>query len=151
MSIKKFLIVDDDENFRQLMVDMILVIYRDEEIFVDQVESVAKAISIIEKKSTEHAPYDVVITDYAMPEESGSSLIEYINRTHPVPIIVVSGVSEALNHDFIQEGAVYFLSKPFDINAARNVINAALLHTISSVEKVKAEEAIEKLKGLSMA
>jgi len=151
MSNKKFLIVDDEKDFRQLMEEILLMIYPDEKIVVDHAESVAKAVAEIDKKITKNAPYDVVITDYSMPEETGSILIEYINRTHPVPIIVVSGVAEALDHDFVQEGAVYFLPKPFDIDTARTVVNAALLHTISSSEVKRAEEAIEKLKGTNIA
>jgi len=147
MSDKKFLIVDDEEDFRELLEEMLLVIYPDEKITVDHAELVAKAVTLIDKNITENSFYDVVITDYAMPKETGSSLIDYINRTHPVPIIVVSGVAEALKHDFIQEGAVYFLPKPFDINTAKNVLNEALSYRISSDEIMTAEKAIARLNG----
>ncbi len=93
-------------------------------------------------------PIDVVITDYAMPEATGSDVIINIINKHPTPIVVVSAVPEAHDHDFIQEGAIYFLPKPFDIDTAKNVMDTAIAMKIDQGDIDKAIEAIDRLKSL---
>ena len=145
-----FLIADDEVEFRQLMEEMLIKIYAGEAITILHAATGAEAISEFERSLRAGKPVDVVITDYAMPEATGSDVIEYIVGKHPVPIVVVSGVEEAQTHDFIQEGAIYFLKKPFDIATAKNVLDTALALNIDPDNITKAEEAIERLKNLNL-
>lgn len=150
MKNKIFLIADDDAQFRQLMEEILLKIYPEEEIEIHLAETGVEAISIFKSRLKEDNPVDLVITDYAMPEATGSEVIDFIIHEHPVPIVVVSAVAEAHSHDFIQEGAIYFLPKPFDIETARNVICGALELKISPDEIRKAKDAITRLKSMDL-
>ena len=147
---KSFLIADDDEQFRQLMEEILLKIFPDEDISVLHASTGTEAISVFESTLAEGNPIDVVITDYAMPEATGSDVIGHIIQKHPVPIIVVSAVPEAQTHDFINEGALYFMPKPFDIASAKKVINEALPLKVNPAEITKAREAIDRLKSLNI-
>ena len=150
MKNKSFLIADDDSQFRQLMEEILLKVYPDEEIIIHHAETGAEAISIFKSSLTEDKPVDIVITDYAMPEATGSEVIDFIIQKHPVPIVVVSAVAEAHSHDFIQEGAIYFLPKPFDIETAKNVIHGALELNVNPDEIQKAKDAITRLKSMNL-
>ena len=150
MKNKIFLIADDDAQFRQLMEEILLKIYPEEEIVIRLAETGVEAISIFKSGLTEGNAVDLVITDYAMPEATGSEVIDYIIQKHPVPIVVVSAVAEAHSHDFIQEGAIYFLPKPFDIETAKNVINGALELKVNPDEIQKAKDAITRLKSMDL-
>ena len=150
METKTILIADDDEQFRQLMEEIIYKIYSNIQVTVHHAGTGIEAISLFKKSIDEGAPYDVVITDYLMPGATGSKVIEEIIAIHPVPIVVVSAVPEAYKHDFIQEGAVYFLPKPFDIATARKTMNAAFALKINPEDILKAQKAIERLKSLNL-
>ena len=85
-----------------------------------------------------------------MPEKTGSHVIESIMKQHPVPIVVVSAFPEAQHRDFIREGAIYFLKKPFDVEAAKNALNAAAALKILPSDIQIAKEALERLKSLDI-
>ena len=150
MQNKTFLIADDNEQFRQLMEEILLKIFLDEDITVLHAATGTEAISVFESALAEGNTIDVVITDYAMPGATGSDVIDHIIQKHPVPIVVVSAVPEALNHDFINEGAIYFMPKPFDIASAKKVINEALSLKVNLAEIMKARDAIDRLKSLNI-
>ena len=150
MKNKTFLIADDDVQFSQLMEEILLKIYPGEEMEIRHAKTGVEAISIFKSCLKEGNPVDIVITDYAMPEATGSDVIDFIIHKHPVPIVVVSAVAEAHSHDFIQEGAIYFLPKPFDIETAKRVINRALELKVNPDEIQKAKDAIERLKSMNL-
>ncbi len=63
------LVVDDDEDFRQLLTRLLR---EGKSRRIDQASSVAEA-----KASLVQRPYDVVITDLSMPQEGGLSLMQW--------------------------------------------------------------------------
>ena len=67
-----------------------------------------------------------------------------------MPIVVVSAFQEAVKHDFIQEGAIYFLKKPFNMSAAHNALHAAAALKINPQDIQKAVDAIERLRKLNL-
>ena len=150
MNKKTFLVADDDDQFRLLMEEILIKIFTDEAIKVLHASNGTEAINIFEKYLNSNSPIDVVITDYAMPEATGSDVIISIINKKPTPIVVVSAVPEAHDHDFIQEGAIYFLPKPFDISTARNVMDAAIAMKIDQSDIDKATDAIDRLKSLDV-
>jgi CheY-like chemotaxis protein len=150
METKTILIADDNEQFRQLMEEIILKIFPDMNVIIHHAETGTEAIAAFKQSITDGSPFDVVITDYSMPGATGSKVIEEVISMHPVPIIVVSAVPEAYKHDFIQEGAVYFLPKPFDIATAKKTMNAAFALKINPDDIRKAYEALEQLKSLNL-
>ncbi|MCP4724571.1 MAG: response regulator [bacterium] len=144
------LLADDDQEFREFMDDIIERIFPDKDIKVIHAATGKEAIDIYLKAIDEDTQLDVVITDYAMPGATGSEVIDTIIKKKPLPIIVVSAAQEAYSKDFIQEGAVYFLPKPFEIETVKQVITEALELNILPEDIKKAEEAIEKLKNLGL-
>ncbi len=148
MNTKSFLIADDDEQFQHLLEDILVKIYSDDTVTVLHAATGTEAVSIFEDRTENKEFIDVVITDYAMPEATGSDVIDHVMKKNPTPVVVVSAVAEAWEHDFIQEGAIYFLPKPFDYATAKNVMDAATSLKIDHDDIKKASEAIERLKSL---
>ncbi len=144
------MVADDDPEFRDLMNDIINNIFDDEEIQIVKAENGKNAIELFDKHLDEEEPIDIVVTDFVMPEASGSDVIDHIMKKHPVPIVVVSAFPEALSHDFIQEGAIYFLRKPFNVSAAKGALNAATALKIIPKDLEKAKEAIDRLRKLNI-
>ncbi|MFC1492537.1 response regulator [candidate division KSB1 bacterium] len=144
------LLADDDQEFRDFMDDIIERIFPDKDIEVIHAATGKEAIDFYNKAIDEGTQLDIVITDYAMPGATGSDVIDTIIKNKPLPIIVVSAAQEAYSRDFIQEGAVYFLPKPFEIETVKQVITEALELKILPEDIKKAEEAIEKLKNLGL-
>ncbi len=144
------LLADDDQEFREFMDDIIDRIFPDKEIKIVHAATGKEAIDYYLNSIETNEQLDVVITDYAMPGATGSDVIDTIIKNKPLPIIVVSAAQEAYSRDFIQEGAVYFLPKPFEIETVKQVISEALELKILPEDIKKAEEAIEKLKNLGL-
>ncbi|MCP5361926.1 MAG: response regulator [Hyphomicrobiales bacterium] len=75
-----------------------------------------------------HEKYDLLITDWEMPEMTGLELVQYI-RSHPkalnffVPIIMLTGRAERENIERARDaGITEFLAKPFTIEDLRKRI-----------------------------
>jgi AmiR/NasT family two-component response regulator len=115
-----------------------------------------KAVELaIEKKP------DLVIMDINMPYLDGIDAIKKINETLFIPSIIVSGYhDEKLINRATEEGVLYYLLKPIDIEDLKIAINISL----SKFEEIKklqdelkstknaleARKHIEKAKGILM-
>ncbi|MFC1513384.1 response regulator [candidate division KSB1 bacterium] len=150
MKKRNFLVADDDENFHEILEEILLVVFPDDDINILHAINGSKAIQLFDESLKDNNPIDVVITDYAMPEASGSDVIRHVMDKHPTPVIVVSAVPEAKDKDFIQEGAIYFLPKPFDVETAREVMEKAVGLKIIQKDIDKAMEAIGRLKKIGL-
>jgi anti-anti-sigma factor len=116
------LVVDDDEDFRKLLVRLLT----EDDRCIDQVASAADAKARLAGRS-----YDVIITDLSMPGESGLSLIRWAQEECPGPAwIVLTGhgtFDTAVKA--LQLGAFDFLEKPLKgVEAVRNAVRNALSH-----------------------
>jgi two-component system chemotaxis response regulator CheB len=100
----KVLIVDDSLVFREMLARGLSTDPR--------IEVVAKASDAFEArdKILETDP-DVVTCDIEMPKLNGIDFIRRLLAQYPIPVIVVSGVSDAV-FDAMNAGAVEFVSKP---------------------------------------
>jgi CheY-like chemotaxis protein len=73
-----------------------------------------------------HTPFDILVTDLAMPRVPGWELISRLRASRPdLPIIVMSGyvppaVANAL--DTAGPGPLVMLQKPFDLGALINAV-----------------------------
>ncbi|PWW06415.1 two-component system chemotaxis response regulator CheB [Paenibacillus cellulosilyticus] len=108
MSLYRVLVVDDSAFMRKIVSDLIT---RD-----DQFEVVATAgngltaIDMVAK----HKP-DAVTMDLEMPEMNGLEALQIIMNERPVPVIMLSGISEENTRDTIKalhNGAFDFIRKP---------------------------------------
>lgn len=105
----KILIVDDSRVSRELMTHLLTV--DDHFKIIGTAENGVEALEFIKKN-----PPDMVMTDIVMPKMNGFDLTKKIMETHPMPVIVVSGVynREEIRKSFqaIDAGAIAILEKP---------------------------------------
>jgi CheY-like chemotaxis protein len=114
----RVLLVDDDILVSMGTADILLDLGHS----VTEAQSGAHALKLLETD----APFDVVVTDYAMPGMNGFELAQKIKASHPrLPIVLATGYAELPADRAIQFG---HLSKPYtskDLAAAlEKAINA---------------------------
>ena len=113
------LIVDDQATEREAVAR----IFRRENVQTQQAGSGEEALKILEKE-----PVAAVLTDLKMPSMSGHELLSKVKKARPnVQIIVMSGygsIEDAVSA--MQAGALDFLEKPLNIEAARARVQKAL-------------------------
>lgn len=126
----RVLILDDSLVFREILARGLSV---DPELYVvAKAENPYDAIDKIEAFQP-----DVITCDVEMPKMDGIEFIRQLLPQHPVPIIVVSGVSTAV-FDAMNAGAVDFVSKPNmqSPHSVETFIND-LIHKIKEVSSAK--------------
>jgi len=72
----------------------------------------------------EHKP-DVITLDVTMPGENGLECLKRIKRDYPAArVIMVSSVDKLhYKKESLMEGAMHYLTKPFDEGALRNAVD----------------------------
>lgn len=111
----KILVVDDDENIREVLSDLLLL--EGHEILL--AEDGEQALLIFE----EILP-DLVITDLGMPGISGWEVARRIKSIDPSKkVIVISGWGATLQKDQLEENYVdQVLAKPFHLEQVKKII-----------------------------
>jgi signal transduction histidine kinase len=114
----RVLLVDDDILVSMGAADMLLDLGHS----VTEAQSGAHALKLLESDG----PFDLVVTDYAMPGMNGFELAQQIKATHPrLPIVLATGYAELPANRSIEFG---HLSKPY----MADDLAAALKKAISS-------------------
>jgi PAS domain S-box-containing protein len=99
----RVLLVDDDILVSMGAADMLLDLGHS----VTEAQSGAHALRLLESD----APFDIVVTDYAMPGMNGFELAQRIKASHPrLPIVLATGYAELPADRSIEFG---HLSKPY--------------------------------------
>lgn len=143
----KVLVVDDSLIVQQIIVG---ILNSDKDIKVIGVaNSGESAIKFIHKNKP-----DIITMDIIMPGMGGFEAIKMIMETNPVPIIVISGLSdnENMNKTFeaMEAGAVSVIEKPLEIKSdnfekiSENVIKTVKL--MSEIKVVKRRANYNKIK-----
>jgi two-component system chemotaxis response regulator CheY len=90
----------------------------------DQIEEAANGMSAI--PLLQETEFDLIITDYNMPEMDGRALIEYVRTLSPqmsVPILMVSGEQDQTRLAAVEEAGVSAIcDKPFEMSTLRSLI-----------------------------
>ncbi len=84
------------------------------------------------------ASFDAVVSDISMPELDGIQLLRTLRqRDLDVPVILMTGAPDmATALEAIKHGALHYLSKPFDPNELKDVVQRAVrLHQIARVKR----------------
>jgi DNA-binding NtrC family response regulator len=119
MSIKKILIVDDEESVRYSFKK----IYREPGFEIMEAANGLEALSVIKK----NVP-DLVLMDIEMPGLNGLEAIQRIKAMQPqIPVIIITafGTSERVI-GAMKYGAYEYLEKPFDVARLKEVIAEAM-------------------------
>jgi len=126
----RVLVVDDSAFMRKIITDLI---EKDSQFkVVGTAQNGIEAVTSVETSNP-----DVITLDLEMPMMNGIDAMQHILKKHKLPIIMLSGISEANTRDTIkalQFGAFDFIRKPTMVGA-----NAQDIHSVGEV-------LIEKLK-----
>src|SRR5688572_24819561 len=130
------LIIDDEEPIRRL-----LAMYLSEQYTCHTAASADEATEILAS-----GPFNLVITDIAMPGTSGIELSQYINQAYPETVVImVSGMSD-INFaiESMRHGAFDYLTKPFDLSQVMMAVDRALRYQGLVVQKRSYEQSLEE-------
>jgi DNA-binding response OmpR family regulator len=115
VSPKRVLIVDDEPMIREV----ISMFFEDHGFTVETADDGRSAI-----EKFRSMPYDLVMTDRAMPEMNGDQLAREIKELHPgTPVILLTGYGEQMNQDGERPpGVDAVVAKPFSTVGLRQVL-----------------------------
>jgi two-component system response regulator HydG len=126
----KILCVDDDEAIR----DLLSRILKSWEFTVQVVSSAKEAI-----KKIQQVDFDLVITDFKMPDMNGRDLAKIVKEKNPqCPVILFTGFSISLDSEVEKENGIdAIIHKPCSMNTIHREIVKCL--------KIKNEREISKM------
>lgn len=144
MPLKSVWIVDDDRSIRWVFEKAL----QREGIACRLFESATDALEQLTRD-----PPQVVVSDIRMPGVSGITLLERIRADHPqVPVIIMTAYSDLESAvSAFQGGAFEYLPKPFDVDAAVELIRKALDESRRNTDKAEPEEEVPEMLGQAPA
>jgi DNA-binding NtrC family response regulator len=115
----RILIVDDEE----IVIRSCRRILEDEGTVVDSVMDGWEAL-----RKVDDNPYDVIVLDIMMPKVDGLEVLQNVKERHPdVDVIMMTGLSQVQTAvKAMKLGAFDYLSKPFDPDELKHVVDRAL-------------------------
>src|ERR1017187_257101 len=118
------LAIDDDEEFRNLITELL-------EPFGIEVHAVANPVKALEKFTREKDDFHLVLLDYYMPQLDGAKVFEWLKKLNPnVKVIIVSGGEELRLRKILAPHAIDgYIRKPFRIQEALHIIHDVLSKT----------------------
>lgn len=122
MELTRILIVEDEEDIRELMAFHL----SKQDMEIDIAEDGKKAYDKLLRNK-----YDLVVMDWMVPEVDGLDLLSWIrkkeNKTHGLPVLMVTAKSDPSSIvQGLEAGADDYMVKPFDFNVLRARINNLL-------------------------
>ncbi|PID59135.1 Fis family transcriptional regulator [candidate division KSB3 bacterium] len=115
----KILVVDDEQSMR----DFLHIMLKKEQYDVGLAEDGQEACRAVDEDI-----YDLVITDIKMPGMSGLEVLRYVKQVSPETLVLVitafSSTEDAVSA--MKQGALDYLTKPFDIEKIKLTIRNAL-------------------------
>jgi len=112
----RILIIDDDHLIRKLLRDFF-------ELLGYEVLCLERARDALSRVKAEC--FDIVITDYSMPDMDGIELTRLIRQIRPsLPIIGISAACD--ERRFLDAGADHFIPKPFELKRLRKTVEEHL-------------------------
>ncbi|MGA1607993.1 MAG: response regulator, partial [Planctomycetota bacterium] len=119
MSSRAILLVDDDDALRETLREAVDSL----DVDVDTAETGAEAIERVRART-----YAVVVTDLVMKGIDGFSVLDEVGRRSPATrLIMLTGHgSREVAVQAMQQGATYYLEKPFDLVEFRTKVQKCL-------------------------
>jgi len=137
-------IVDDDRAIRWVFEKAL----QREGIHCRLFESANDALALLGSE-----PPRVVVSDIRMPGASGISLLTRIRAEQPkVPVIIMTAYSDLESAvSAFQGGAFEYLPKPFDVDAAVDLIRKALEESRRNIDEQEPEQPVPEMLGQAPA
>ncbi len=110
---RRFLIVDDLEENRELLIEQL----QKWKCQIDMASSASEALQLAITASQNQQPYDVALIDFNMPEMDGKELTQTLKKlsaTRDTKIIIISADCSLSISDIRQAGAVTLLPNPIE-------------------------------------
>src|SRR5271154_4623530 len=116
-SVVRVLAIDDNEEFRNLITELLRPLGF-------EVDAVASPVKALEKFTQEKDKFQLVLLDYYMPQLDGAKTFEWLKKLNPeVKVIIVSGAEELrLRQILAQHQIDGYIRKPFRIQEALHII-----------------------------
>jgi PAS domain S-box-containing protein len=117
--ISKILVVDDEEDVRDLLADILSSFGHE----VVTAKSGERAIELLEETD-----FQLLVTDLGMPDMSGGELAERAKQIRSgIPVILCTGWGESINSIYIKDGVIdLIITKPFDLEQVANALTQTL-------------------------
>jgi len=117
---KSILIIDDDSQILELLGMFLKNIGHD----VFSASTAEKGLALARKKEL-----DLILLDIMLPDGDGLSILSNLMKITPnVPVIMITGGSDIeVAEKCLQNGAVDYITKPFDFEYLRTTIMANML------------------------
>lgn len=117
MSKKKIIFIDDEANVLQGLKRSLRPMINEWDMTF--LQSGKEALELLAKNE-----YNIVVTDYKMPDMDGIELFKIIKEKHPkIKLIMLSGQSETEIFETAGKIADKYISKPCDHESLINTIN----------------------------
>ena len=124
-SARRILVVEDDENLREVLTVALANDGHD----VDGAGDGTEALALLEQR-----PYDLVLSDLRMPRVDGPSLYEILRTRHHFPVRfatklprVIFMTGNAAEHaEFLRGTTDPILEKPFPLRVVRQMVSVLL-------------------------
>ena len=116
----RILVVEDEKSMR----DLLALTLRKEGYAVETVESGVRAKEVL----AGNAQYDLIVTDISMPGMTGLELLRHVREAAPdtAVILMTAFGSKQTAIDALNQGASYYVEKPFDLDELRRAVRARL-------------------------
>jgi two-component system response regulator PilR (NtrC family) len=111
----RILIVDDDENLLDLMGVYLKSVGLEHDLAISAEQA---------RNSLKCSVYDVIVSDFNMPGESGLDLLHYVSSMYPgTPFVLMTGCDDPqIKRESIRMGVHAYIQKPFYLNELYQII-----------------------------
>ncbi|NRA67160.1 MAG: response regulator [Pseudobacteriovorax sp.] len=105
---KKILVVDDDRDICEILQEQLEA----KDYLVHAETKSTKALEQIISKD-----FDLVISDYKMPEKTGLDLLKEVRENKPqIPFVVITGFPDLFESDSTYQGPTIVIAKPYQFD-----------------------------------
>lgn len=134
---RRLLVVDDEPNIRRIL----QVAFEKEGYHVVTAEDALQAAKLLEDVKP-----DCVLTDLTMPGATGIDLLKEVKRARPETAVVLMTAFGTIPVAIqaIREGASEFVTKPFDLDSLKKVVDLAITSPAQSVKSGGARSKVER-------
>ncbi len=133
----RLLVVDDEPS----MLDMLTLLFADEGYAVETARSTEEARRVLAQGGL-----DLVLCDIMMPDGNGLDLLREIKTSNPnAPVIMMTAYTSTKSAiDAMKLGAFDYISKPFDVDELKIIVQKALERAELVDENVYLRKELEK-------